>query len=121
KENDTLKYTLATKTLADYGNLRITLRNVKRFPLLLEITDDKGIVAASHYSESETEVNFDAILPGRYRIRVIYDYNKNEEWDTGSYLEKRQAEEVIYWTNGKDDLLDVRANWDVDQEFNLGG
>ena len=121
KENDTLKYTLATKTLADYGNLRITLQNVKRFPLLLEITDDKGIVAASHYSEGETKVNFDAILPGRYRIRVIYDDNKNEEWDTGSYLEKRQAEEVIYWTNGKDDLLDVRANWDVDQEFNLGG
>ncbi|MGV3461507.1 MAG: Ig-like domain-containing protein [Flavobacterium sp.] len=121
KESDTLKYQLRTATYADYGNLRISLENVNRFPLILQITNAKGDVLAEHYSEKETQINFDAIKPDKYMLRVIYDDNKNREWDTGDYLLKRQPEEVIYYTNGKDDLIDVRANWDVEQPFNLGG
>jgi hypothetical protein len=119
KENDSLTYSLATRTYAEYGNLRITLQNVNRFPLLLEITDVQGKVLGSHYSEGETVINFDNVLPNKYLMRVIYDDNKNGEWDTGSYLEKRQPEEVIYFKGGQDNTIDVRANWDVDQEFNL--
>lgn len=121
KDSDTLKYQLRTATYADYGNLRITLENVNRFPLILQITNAKGDVLAEHYSENETQINFDAIKPEKYMLRVIYDDNKNREWDTGDYLQKRQPEEVIYFTNDKDDLIDVRANWDVEQPFNLGG
>lgn len=121
KANDSLKYVLATKTYAEYGNMRVKLENVNRFPLILEITNAKGETQASYYSEGETQINFDAILPDKYYLRVIYDDNKNREWDTGSYLEKRQPEEVIYFKNGRDDVIDVRQNWDVEQTFNLGG
>lgn len=114
-ENDTLKYNLTTKTYADYGNLRVRLENANRFPLILELTNAKGEVKASYYSESETEINFDAILPDKYTLRVIYDDNKNKEWDTGNYIQKLQPEEVIYFPGE----VDVRANWDVDQPFNL--
>jgi hypothetical protein len=117
KENDSLQYKLSTQTLADYGNLRVSLENVNRFPLILEILNAKGDVQASHYSEKETQINFDAILPEKYTLRVIYDDNKNREWDSGNYLEKRQPEEVIYFPKE----VDVRANWDVEQDFNLGG
>lgn len=119
KQNDSLNYVLTTRTFADYGNLRVTLQNVDRFPLIVEITDDAGKVMASHYSEGETNIAFDRILPKKYFLRVIYDDNKNRKWDTGDYLEKRQPEEVIYWSSGQEDMIDVRANWDVDQEFNL--
>jgi hypothetical protein len=50
-----------------------------------------------------------------YTLRVVYDENANGRWDTGNFLEKRQAEEVIYFPK----QLDVRANWDVDQVFTL--
>jgi hypothetical protein len=46
-----------------------------------------------------------------FTVRIIYDNNKNKVWDTGSYLEKRQTEEVRYFPTE----IDVRANWDVDQ------
>ena len=46
---------------------------------------------------------------------MIYDDNKNKVWDAGNYLEKRQSEEVIYFPKE----LDVRANWDVEQPFDL--
>jgi hypothetical protein len=117
KESDTLVYKLATKTYADYGNLRLTLANAKRFPLMLEVLNSKGTVEAFYYSEGETKINFDSVLPDKYTLRVYYDDNKNKEWDTGDYLLKRQPEEVIYLPKE----IDVRANWDPEETFNLGG
>lgn len=115
KQNDTLNYRLTTRTYADYGNLRVTLVNADRFPLLLEVTDAKGVVKASHYSKGETVINFEALEPSEYTLRVIYDDNGNAEWDSGNYMEKRQAEEVIYFPKP----FSVLANWDVDETFNL--
>ncbi|KGO87044.1 hypothetical protein Q765_07475 [Flavobacterium rivuli WB 3.3-2 = DSM 21788] len=124
KENDTLNYKLNTRTYADYANLDVKLLKVKRFPVIVEITDEKGKVYASAYSDKETNLNFDAILPNKYLLRIIYDDNKNREWDTGDYLQKIQPEEVIYYhgPKGKDDvLIDVREMWDVEQELDGGG
>jgi uncharacterized protein (DUF2141 family) len=117
KANDTLNFNLSTRSYADYGNLRVNLENVKRFPVIVQITDAKGKVYAEYYSEKETEINFDAILPAKYLLRVIYDDNKNKEWDTGDYLNKIQPEEVIYFPKE----IDVRDNWDVEQPFPVGG
>ena len=116
KENDTLNFKVSTKNLSDYANLRVVLENVKRFPLILELTDKDGKVKYTEYTESATTINFDAIEPSKYTLRIIYDDNKNKVWDTGSFLEKRQTEEVIYLPGE----IDVRPNWDWIQPFNLG-
>lgn len=117
KENDSLKYTLSTRSYADFGNLRLKLQNVNRFPLIVELTDKAGKVLATQYSEEATQIDFENVVPENYTIRVIYDDNKNKEWDSGNYLEKRQAEEVIYFPSDSD----IRANWDKEEIFNLGG
>ncbi|MES2545210.1 MAG: Ig-like domain-containing protein [Bacteroidota bacterium] len=114
--NDSLSYKLNTKNTSDYGNLRVVLQNVRQFPVIVELTNEKGEVILSGYSEKETTVDFNYIIPSLYTLRVIYDENKNKEWDSGSYLEKRQTEEVIYFPK----QIDVRANWDVEQVFDLG-
>ena len=114
-KNDSLKYSVATKRASDYGNMRVVLENVKRFPLILELTDKDGKVKYSESTEKQTTVNFDAIEPATYMLRIIYDDNKNSLWDTGSYLEKRQSEEVIYYPKE----IPIRANWDWEQVFDL--
>jgi uncharacterized protein (DUF2141 family) len=116
KTNDTLSFKTNTKNRADYGNLIVSLKNVNRFPVIIELTDEKGtVVKATEYTESKTEIEFNLLEPFLYTLRAIYDDNKNKEWDTGSYLEKRQAEEVIYFSKE----VDVRTNWDVTQPFDL--
>ena len=115
KSNDTLSYSVTTRETADYGNLSVNLQNVKQFPVIVELTNDKGDIIASEYSESNTKVDFNLMEPAIYTLRLIYDTNKNKEWDTGNYLEKRQAEEIIYYSKP----IDIRANWDVDQGFDL--
>lgn len=114
--NDTLNYSLSTKNSTEYGNLRLILENAKRFPIIVELTDKTGKVKATAYTEKETTVEFLNIEPLLYTVRIIYDDNKNRVWDTGNYLEKRQSEEVIYFPKE----IDVRANWDVEQPFNIG-
>ncbi|SFD37511.1 Ig-like domain-containing protein [Flavobacterium phragmitis] len=116
KTNDTLSYKLSTKEYEDYGNLILNLRNVKRFPIIVEITNKKGDnVLASAYSEGETKITFNLLVPEEFTVRVIYDDNKNKVYDTGSFLKKTYAEEVFYYQKG----IDVRSNWDVDQPIDL--
>ena len=115
RSNDSLIYKLGTKELADYGNLTVSLQNIKRFPVIVELTNEKGDILATEYSESNTKVEFNLVEPSLFTLRLIYDDNKNKEWDSGSYIEKRQAEEVVYFSKP----IDVRANWDVEQVFDL--
>ncbi len=115
KSNDTLTYKLSTKSTADYGNLTVVLENIKEFPVIVELTNIKGDVLATEYTEKNTTLEFNLIEPALYTLRAIYDTNKNKEWDSGNYLEKRQSEEVIYFSKE----IDVRSNWDVNQIFDL--
>ncbi|MFD2892076.1 Ig-like domain-containing protein [Flavobacterium chuncheonense] len=111
--NDTLTFNFKTKELADYGNLNVTLKAAKRFPLILEVLNPKGEVVANAVSNGDTLLKFETIEPNTYTLRIIYDDNNNGIWDTGNYLEKRQAEEIQYYPK----QVDVRANWDVNQDF----
>lgn len=115
KTNDTIKTDFSTQSYSDFGNLKVILQNVREFPVIIQLTDDKGKVQAEHYSEAETEVEFFNLSPNMYTLRIIYDPNKNKIWDTGNYLRKIQPEKVIYFP----DKIDVRANWDVEQIFIL--
>ncbi|WP_297869311.1 Ig-like domain-containing protein [uncultured Flavobacterium sp.] len=112
--NDSLKYVCETKQLADYGNLKINLINVKRFPIIVELLIKDEVVYKMN-SNSLTSFYFETIEPNLYTIRIIYDDNANNEWDTGNYLAKKQAEQIIYFPKE----IDVRANWDVEQDFIL--
>lgn len=114
-QNDSLLFTFSTRSLSDYGNLNIITKNIDRFPYIVEIVTDKGEVIAREIKNDDQPTFFEAIEPRIYTLRVIYDDNKNGVWDTGNYLEKRQAEQIIYLSKG----IDVRANWDVEQEFDL--
>jgi hypothetical protein len=116
KTNDTLSYKLTTKELADYGNLVLNLKNVKRFPIIIELTNKKGDqVLASAYSEGKTTIEFNLVQPESFTIRVVYDDNKNKLYDTGSFLNKTYAEEVFYYQ----EEYDVRANWDRNETVDL--
>ena len=56
---------------------------------------------------------FNNLDPANYIIRVIFDENGNGKWDTGNYLQKIQPEKVSYYP----DVIDVRANWELEQNF----
>jgi len=113
--NDTLSANLKTRAFSDYGNLILSLQNIRSFPIILQLTDEKGNIKAEKYSTSESNLRFELISPGKYLIRVIYDLNENGIWDTGNYLKKLKPEEIIYFP----EPIEVRPNWDVNETFIL--
>ncbi len=113
--NDTINFNFRTKKLADYGTIFLTLQNVKSYPVIVEVTDDKDNVISEKIVSKEELVTFDYLDPGKYYIRVILDANKNGKWDTGNFLKSIQPEEIKYFP----DLIDVRANWELKQTFIL--
>ncbi|WP_163395376.1 Ig-like domain-containing protein [Flavobacterium limi] len=116
KSNDTLAYKLNTREIEEYGNLTLNLQNVKRFPIIVELTNKKGdVVLTSDYSESKTNFEFQLLEPTVYSVRVIYDDNKNKVYDPGNYLEKRYSEEVFYYQ----EEIDLHANWDKVESIDL--
>ena len=113
--NDTLNYKLSTKNDADYGYIKVVLENVKRYPVIIELTDKDGKVKASAIADKSPVVEFFSLEPSVYTLRVIYDDNKNGIWDTGNFIEKRQSEQVIYFP----DEIKLNPNWDRIFNFKL--
>jgi uncharacterized protein (DUF2141 family) len=115
KSNDSLNFKINANSLESFGNLIVNLQNVKRFPVIVELTNEKGEAITSVQTDKNTSLSFNLIQPAKYTLRAIYDDNKNNLYDPGNFLAKQYAEEVIYFSKE----VDVRANWDVVQAFDL--
>ncbi len=75
---------------------------------LFTIVDEKTV-------DGTGDVVFDFLKAGKYGVRAVFDENGNGKWDTGLYLKKVQHEKIVYLPGE----INVRQNFDIDQEFNL--
>ncbi|GIJ95029.1 Ig-like domain-containing protein [Capnocytophaga stomatis] len=111
--NDTLRVNLRTKKLEDYSILKLTIKKELQFPVILQLTNEKGdrIESELYFESAQKEYIFENVSPGKYKIRITEDRNKNKIWDTGNFLKRIQPERVMYFPN----LVELRANWEVEE------
>ncbi|MER3319695.1 MAG: Ig-like domain-containing protein [Allomuricauda sp.] len=114
-QNDTLDYNLSTGSFADYGNLRMVLGGAVTFPVIVQLTNEKGEVQREIFASESQIFEFNNLNPGNYIARVVLDGNGNGKMDTGNYLEKRQPERVSYYPG----VIEIRANWEKEETFIL--
>jgi uncharacterized protein (DUF2141 family) len=105
EKNDTLNYTFRTKKESEFGYARFTLVNAT-YPLVIQLTDDKGEVKREEFAKTEGVVDFFNLAPATYKIRVIHDANGNGKYDSGNYLKKVQPEKVSHFK-----AIEIRADW----------
>ena len=113
--NDTLNYAVRTIEVSDYGELGMTLLNVKSYPIIVELVSSKYKVVASQYLTEDAPLYFNYLSPDQYYFRIIYDENENKIWDTGNFLEKVQPEKIVYFPR----QLDIRSNFFINETFSL--
>jgi len=114
--NDSLQYKVITQTLEDYGNIYLDIVRNNDSKYILHLIDNNGDIIREYNNVFQNSTySFDLIKPGKYSFRLIEDLNENNQWDTGNYLNKIQPEPV-YYSKGE---IDVRANWDLNETFNL--
>lgn len=112
KKNDSLQFDFSTQAFADYGNLTLTLKNPKaRYPLIVQLLNEQEEVFTSTIVLDNKPLIYNRLPPSKYFVRVIYDENKNNKWDTGNFLKKTQPEKVDYFT----EPIELRANWEANE------
>jgi len=109
-KNDTINIALTTKSASSFGYVRFTLANAPDYPLIIQLTDNKGVVKVEQYTHEQEFIDFLNLSPGNYSIRVVHDVNGNQEFDTGSFLKKIQPEKISHFQD-----IEVRADWGIQE------
>ncbi|QXV66141.1 Ig-like domain-containing protein [Mucilaginibacter sp. 21P] len=78
---------------------------------VVELLDDQKNLLRSDPITGNTSIVYKNYLTGKYRIRVVYDNNKNGRWDSGNVRQKQQPENI--WVYDKELLL--RPNWESEE------
>ena len=114
--NDSINYNVVSQTLEDYGNIFLDILGGNNSKYILQLLNSNNeIIKEYKNAYSNSSYTFNYVIPGKYTFRLIEDLNSNDMWDTGNYIKRKQPEPVYYFPSE----IDVRANWDLNETFNL--
>jgi hypothetical protein len=96
----------------DYGDIILNVQLPDSNNYIVElIKEDKTQIAAVHYINSSQKINYKQFPGGNYSVRIIYDDNANQIWDTGNLAQKTQPEQLWYWNK----IITIRPNWEQEE------
>ena len=84
-------------------------------PVFVQLMDSKETVLKETTIKNDTAWEYRFLYPGQYKLKAIIDWNKNGKWDSGSFTDKLQPEEVLFYDN----TIQVRSNWDYEIEWTI--
>jgi hypothetical protein len=99
----------------DFGDLRILLSDTISAGIIQVLQKDQ-VVRTVVFNELQ-KINLPNLLPGEYTFKIILDRNKNGKWDPISPDSKTLAEEVLLFKTP----VKIRANWEVETNFDIQG
>lgn len=104
------RFTLDTED--NYGNISIKATVPDTLAsYIIQWMNDKETIYRQDIISKNTTLNYLTYPTAKYRLRVIYDENKNGIWDTGNVFNKQQPERT--WTFDK--IISLRPNWDLEE------
>lgn len=110
--NDSLLLDFKTQEEKYYGTLKLNLKMKFGPEYLLQLINEKG--DAFDYATSDKSIfTYSFLPPGSYKLKIIYDKNKDGKWTTGNYSEKKKPETVIYYPGA----VTIRSNWDLELDW----
>ncbi len=114
--NDTINIDFKTREETYYGSLKMQI-NIARTEqnYIIQLLDEKeNVIRRNNIQTSETII-YEHLSPAKYKLKIIYDINKNYKWDSGNIFLKKQPEKIIY----NSELINIRANWDLDLKWEM--
>jgi hypothetical protein len=115
--NDTIHFSFSVPAENTTGSIALKINDEKHEDYLVQIVNEKDELQRQRKVKAGTENIFMKFAPGIYRLRIVLDQNRNNRWDGGNWMEKQWPEKVIYYP----DMITVRANWEVEINWNLEG
>lgn len=94
-----------------YGTLILNMDTLFQQAVFVDLLDEKNkVIRSVPFSK---QLIFTEIIPGKYQVRIIFDDNGDGKWTTGSLIEKRSPEKVIY----NKELIDVKSKWEKEVDW----
>lgn len=114
--NDSINIGFKTREEKQYGTLKLKLDVPEtKANYIVQLLDEKeNVIREQSLKKSET-INYQYLLPRKYRLKIIVDNNSNGKWDTGNLQKKQQPEKVVY----NSELITTRPNWDFELEWKV--
>lgn len=99
-----------------YGTIVLNMQNLNG-PAIVQLLDnskDEKVIQKIQVLE-EGEITFHYLKPDKYKIKVIFDANKNGKWDTGYLGSGIQPERVAYYPK----VLKIKGNFEFREPWRL--
>jgi hypothetical protein len=102
----------------NYGTLTIKLNvpDTSKAYIAQILNSEKQLLKTVSLTKN-TAVILKDYLTGKYKVRIIYDNNRNGIWDSGSVKRGTQPEHI--WLYNKD--INLRANWETEESVAIPG
>lgn len=113
--SDSKKIKFSTLDTEEYGELILSIQNPLNHNLIVELFDKKSSKKMTRYVTKSDIVRFKNLEAKLYNIRIIKDLNKNNKFDNGGFLEKRQPEPIVNYSK----TLKIRANSEINENISI--
>jgi hypothetical protein len=119
--NDSAVYSFAISDKKEIGNLSVQITfNLKQPYLIYLLDNNDNIIKEDRVEFSLSSSNsyiarFTQLKEGVYRLKIVYDSNKDGRWNTGDFIKKRQPEKIFVFEKA----IKVMPNWETEEEFIL--
>lgn len=111
-----IKHSWNSKSLKEYGLLKLTLINPFKTPIILQMINEQETQVFKEFKvEPYMDITLDYLQPTTYKLKFIVDRNRNNQWDNGNFKQELQPEQVYYFPEN----IVLRANWDIEQKVDL--
>ena len=101
------------------SSISLEMTNVKHRYIVDLLSEKRDKVIRSFTIDNDQTVFFPYVKAGKYCIRITEDNNKNGLVDTGSILEHRQPEKVIFYKVKDQFLLDIPERTEYVQAIDM--
>ena len=99
--------------------MKINFTGVDR-KLIIDLLDEKrDKVLRNYVIDSDASLRFPYLKEGRYCVRITEDANRNSFVDTGSILERRQPEKVMFYEIDGEEYIDIPPSTELEQTIDI--
>ena len=109
EQNDTLTFSFNVQSDTYYGAAQIHFRPAENIQYVVQLMNGSTVTRELE-AKGNSDVDWQNIDPGSYRIKIIHDTNGNGRWDAGDFFGRIQPEVIEFYP----DPITIRSNWDVE-------
>ena len=117
--NDSTELKVTLPTDEKLSTISLELNNVRHRYIVDLLTEKRDKVLRSFTVDDDQTLLFPYVKAGKYCIRITEDANRNGLVDTGSILEHRQPEKVIFFKIKDQFLLDIPERTEYVQKIDM--